>query len=342
MKKHFALLPLLLAALTFSGCSALQVEATFRDPDAVTATARPQLTATPVGVENPTDWPTLTPLPADTTAPATTQPTDTPLPATATPQPTTANQSDIEAAVQTMLNYFDAINAPNLPQAYRYWQGEGSASGQTYGQYAQGFADTVRVSVQVAAPGPQENAGAHSVTVPVTLTAVANVPNGPPPGQRFQVYQGTYTLQPGGPAAPDGSAWHIASASITEVTGSTQPPADLSDPSAVIQAYADAINRREYARAYTYWDNLGGVSQQTFAQFEQGFATTSHVAFQVGDVQSEGAAGSIYATVQVIIVAEQSDQTTQTYSGTYTLRRANVPPFDQFGWRIERGEMVLR
>jgi hypothetical protein len=35
-----------------------------------------------------------------------------------------------------------------------------------------------------------------------------------------------------------------------------------------------------------------------------------------------------------MIVAKQSDQTVRAFCGTYTLRRANVPPFDQFGWRI--------
>jgi hypothetical protein len=58
----------------------------------------------------------------------------------------------------------------------------------------------------------------------------------------------------------------------------------------------------------------------------------------VGAAQIEGAAGSMEATVPVIEAYNDADSFLKGYSyvycGTYTLRRSDVPPFDQFGWQI--------
>ena len=107
-----------------------------------------------------------------------------------------------------------------------------------------------------------------------------------------------------------------------------------------LQSYFEAIDRGEYVRAYTYWNYLGKASQRNFAQFHSEFAAIEHVIVDVGEPEIGGAAGSVYAEVPAAIVMTQSDQTTRTFCGTYTLRRANVPPFDQLGWRIERAEVA--
>ena len=58
------------------------------------------------------------------------------------------------------------------------------------------------------------------------------------------------------------------------------------------------------------------------------------VALTMGQAQTNGAAGSIYTEVPVVVIAQQRDGSRQAFCGNYTLRRANVPPFDTFGWRI--------
>jgi hypothetical protein len=106
---------------------------------------------------------------------------------------------------------------------------------------------------------------------------------------------------------------------------------------AVFESYLDAINRRQYARAYTYWSDLGAATGQTYPQFHQGFLTTENVTYRLGEPREGGAAGSSYTDVTALMVAVHTDRSTLTFCGRYTMRRANVPPFEQFGWRIYSG-----
>lgn len=321
----FALFGLfVLATASVPGC--LSPQAT---PSPTTPTGTPTATPAPA-----TPSPTQTPSPTATPSASTRSPTSSP-----TPTPTVAPEADTDAAVQTILNYYTAINNQNYQQAYDYWSGNGQASGQTLSQFTQGYTSTVRVDVQLGMPAEQGAGTARSVTQPITLTSVVNQSI---TQQAVKHYQGTYTLEPGPSAATQATGWVISSASVNEVPGTSQPPADLADPVALLQSYYEAINQKQYARAYTYWDNLGQASNQTFAQFRAGFATTQQDVIQMGTPQSSGAAGSIYASVPITITANQTDGTTKTFTGTYTVRRSDVPPFDQLGWRIESANLKQR
>ncbi len=54
----------------------------------------------------------------------------------------------------------------------------------------------------------------------------------------------------------------------------------------------------------------------------------------------DAGAGNLYAEVPVTIGAMQSDGSAKTFSGSYTLHRSNLPPFDQLGWRIARANVA--
>jgi len=103
----------------------------------------------------------------------------------------------------------------------------------------------------------------------------------------------------------------------------------------VLNTYYTAINNRNYPLAYTLWDTLGTASGQSYAEFAQGYAATTQVSIELGEPTVEGAAGSLYADVPIVIWANSSDQGWQVFCGSYALRRANVPPFDQFGWHLD-------
>jgi hypothetical protein len=226
-----------------------------------------------------------------------------------------------EAAVQTVLNYYGDINQKKYEDAYATWEGNGSASGQSFKQFKQGYADTVEVSVLV---GKSNEQGATPVQVPVRLISIVNEPAANKQGVRQ--YAGTYTVR------HTANGWRIASANISRVS-SVLPPRELSTPSRLLSSYYQEINQHQFARAYTYWEDLGKASNQSFANFEQGYANTDHVVVNLGRPQVEGAAGSLYARVPVDIVAT-NNQTKQTFRGTYVLRRSDIPPFDKHGWRI--------
>ncbi len=69
--------------------------------------------------------------------------------------------------------------------------------------------------------------------------------------------------------------------------------------------------------------------------FVQGFASTDSVTLATGQARTNAAAGSAYTEVPVVVLGQQRDGSRQSFCGTYRLRRATVPPFDTFGWRIE-------
>jgi len=116
-------------------------------------------------------------------------------------------------------------------------------------------------------------------------------------------------------------------------------------PADVVRRYYQAIAAKNYDDAYVLWSNRGKASGQSSRQFARGFAQTARVHVTVIDsVRLEGAAGSQYATVPVIVDAVQNDDRTQHFSGTYTLRRSMVDgaTAEQRQWRIESADLQLQ
>lgn len=156
------------------------------------------------------------PVPADATAPvdASTAPADT----AATPPAdagaaTPASEPTPEDAVALIRDYYAAINGKNFDHAYGLWFDGGRASGQDPQQFANGFAQTASVSVEVMPPGRVDaGAGQRYIEVPVAIAATQR------DGSQRK-YVGAYTLRR---AVVDGAsaeqrAWHIASADIREL-----------------------------------------------------------------------------------------------------------------------------
>ncbi len=105
---------------------------------------------------------------------------------------------------------------------------------------------------------------------------------------------------------------------------------DRSDPTRLLASYYDAVNTRDFARAYDYWESPpGGASLE---QFARGYINTKSVQFALTPpTRFEGAVGSVYAGVPTVIVATQIDGSTQTFTGCYSARRSNI---NNTGWRI--------
>jgi hypothetical protein len=130
----------------------------------------------------------------------------------------------------------------------------------------------------------------------------------------------------------------------TPGASTTLPEDSQADPTSpegathVIRDYYDAINEREYERAYDHWDRDGSASGQTLEQFEQGLAETKHVDVQIGEPgREDAAAGSLFIEIPVAITATTNDAGIQRFSGTYSLRRVNDVPGateDQLTWHI--------
>jgi hypothetical protein len=234
------------------------------------------------------------------------------------------------AAVQTVLDYYDALNRRSFEEAYHQWANDGAASKQTLEEFRAGFANTQQLSLLLGNPAVQS---ADRVEVPVTILGVVEVPRGGRRDQEAMQLRGSYLVQ------RSGGAWKLLSATIAP-RNEPLPSAELMNPTSLLQFYYAAINRREFARAYTYWNDLGKASGQSFAEFQQGFAGTDRVAIMLGTPQGQGAAGSVFIDVPIVIVATQSDKSIRSYCGSYTVRGLSIPPFDKLGLRIESARIV--
>ena len=141
--------------------------------------------------------------------------------------------------------------------------------------------------------------------------------------------------------ARSGSEWRIASfapregGAPAEASPAAEPGAD--DAAAVIRSYHDAINAKEYERAYALWDDGGNASGKSLDAFRAGFANTASVAVRPGPPgRVEGAAGSRYITIPVEVIAKSTAGPLSRFEGTYSLRRSMVDGATpaQRQWRI--------
>jgi hypothetical protein len=103
---------------------------------------------------------------------------------------------------------------------------------------------------------------------------------------------------------------------------------DRSDGPALIRSLVNAISRKEYARAYSYWQNPGAVDLPPFAAFAQGYADTAGLSATLGSVGVDVGAGQIRYSVPVALAAAQADGSSRAYVGCYVLHLGN-PGFQQ-------------
>jgi hypothetical protein len=88
-------------------------------------------------------------------------------------------------------------------------------------------------------------------------------------------------------------------------------------PEALLRAYYDAINAKDYARAYGYWEN---PPNPTLEEFTQGYSNTASVAVLLGQPVLQGAAGSQYARIPTVLAATTNSGGLEMFSGCYVAR----------------------
>lgn len=107
---------------------------------------------------------------------------------------------------------------------------------------------------------------------------------------------------------------------------------DRSDGAALVRSLYNAINRKEYARAYGYFGEskpAGG-----FKSFTRGYDRTMSVEVKIGKVKTEAGAGSIYSAVPVAAKSIEERARVRFFAGCYVTRIINpslqVPPFTPY------------
>lgn len=106
---------------------------------------------------------------------------------------------------------------------------------------------------------------------------------------------------------------------------------DRSSPDTVIASFYNAVNLKQYARAWSYYEDGEGVPK--FDAFVAGYENTASVKLTMGEPAGEGAAGSTYWSLPVSLDATDTAGKHNYFAGCYTLRLANPaiqaePPFE--------------
>jgi hypothetical protein len=145
------------------------------------------------------------------------------------------------------------------------------------------------------------------------------------------------------PTAPAQSTSSLSSPGSTAQSSVRSSPQQ--EAAQVIRDYYSALNRQDYAAAYSAWEGNGASSQQSFEQFRQGFANATSSAVEVGQPgRLEGAAGSLYIEIPVTVRAVTSNGTHQRFQGSYVLRRVNNiagSASEQRRWHIQSANLAL-
>ncbi len=113
----------------------------------------------------------------------------------------------------------------------------------------------------------------------------------------------------------------------------------------ILASLFNAVNRKEYLRAYSYWSADSNVVQtHTYAQFAAGYAQTQSVQAQIGPITGDAGAGNFYFNVPVALTATTTTNTTQYFVGCYTLHQVNPGNFGGNNFvpiQIQKGNVLI-
>lgn len=108
----------------------------------------------------------------------------------------------------------------------------------------------------------------------------------------------------------------------------------------VVSSYINAVNRKEYARAFSYWQENG-----IYQVFANGFSDTHLITASFGEVVSDAGAGQWYYNIPVSQVVQTTSGDTQTFVGCMTLHLSNPAfqatlPFEPLGIKDSHFSLV--
>ncbi len=91
-----------------------------------------------------------------------------------------------------------------------------------------------------------------------------------------------------------------------------------SGPIETVSSYLNALNSKQYMRAYFYWQNAASTVGP-YESYANGFADTAAITVTFGALTSDAAAGQQYYKVPLAMKVQTTGHMTQTFVGCYTL-----------------------
>jgi hypothetical protein len=104
------------------------------------------------------------------------------------------------------------------------------------------------------------------------------------------------------------------------------------------------LNRHEYVRAYSYWQNPA-TTVGNYDNYAAGFNDTGSVTATFGTVSSDAGAGQFHYQIPVAMKVLTTSNTQQTFVGCYTLHLSNpgiqgALPFEPLGITVGKNKLV--
>ena len=242
--------------------------------------------------------------------------------------------------VSLLASYINAINRAEYTRAWDYWETPPNAS---FDDFQAGYADTAFVLLAVHPPTWYDGAaGSVYAQVPTLLLAthtdasqhnfvgcyVARSSNveGAAPG--WWLFDATVSPTPG--ISDDANL--LVGACAYPSPAPSEPAYDSREGSVqLLASYFNAVNLKEYARAWDYWEN---PPNPDFDDFRNGYADTDSVFLVVRPpIGYEGAAGSSYAQVPTLLLVTHTDASQHNFLGCYVARSPNLGP-DASVWSL--------
>jgi hypothetical protein len=237
--------------------------------------------------------------------------------------------------------YYSAISRGDYTRAYSYW--ETAPNNQTETEFAAGFADTQNVGVIVRLP-IFADAGAGNIFASIPTLVVANRRDG-----SSAFFAGCLVVHktnvPLGDAPEPDPNWYLREGDLRQIrtpdlaaldsaceqqyTLTTDPnlvPNQL-DPVQLITSYFGLIANGSAGNAQTLWENPPG----DLFQEAVGHEITNPAAINLyinPVVLTEGAAGSVYASIPALVVMNNPDNAQVYVTGCFVARLSNVPMGD--------------
>ncbi len=269
---------------------------------------------------------------------------------------------DRSTPAQVLVSYFNAINRQEYLRAYSYWGSPTDAVGSLEAFTSQ-FTNTVSVDLVFGQISAGAGAGQVYYSVPVLLTTKHTDGSAAAQTACYVVHQsqpanyGAPPFDPMGiiqanaaPAEPNANNPRaLAEACSGYQGGGMTLPAEgssldisrknfldsRSGPVETVSSLLNALNSKEYVRAYGYFQNAA-TYPGPYDAYAAGFADTEVITATFGTVQSEGAAGSIYYNLPLAMQVATTSGAQQYFVGCYTLRLSQpaiqgVPPFRPMG-----------
>lgn len=270
---------------------------------------------------------------------------------------------DRSTPITLITSLFNAVNRKEYLRAYSYWSNPTTSLGSLT-SFTNGYADTASVNIVFGTITSGAGAGQVYYTVPVLLKGIATNGQpgnyaacyvihlarpenfGEPPIHPMSIDRGTAKSVPlvandsaalssacTGPDYPITNPVTIG-ASTLNIDASNYVD-NRSGPIETVSSYLNALNTKQYVRAYSYWQNPASALGP-YDSYANGFTNTASVNVTFGTMTSDAGAGQLHYKVPLAMIVVTPNNLTQTFVGCYTLHLAqpavqSVYPFEPMG-----------